>query len=111
MFLYIHLSLFTNEMEPKLTCHLCQEETDHITSKCPNMKCAQCGQSGHAKKDCSSTSPPPESSMKRKLSIEPQCSTSDTKVIFDTKSVKQNYTKFRRKNDNIDNTNSSVETK
>ena len=95
-------------MESKLTCHLCQEETDHNTSKCPKLKCAQCGQSGHAKKDCSSTQ---ESSMKRKLPDEPQCSTSDTKVIFDTNSVKHNYKKFGRKSDYSDNTNSSVETK
>ena len=35
-------------------CLICQDYVDHITSKCPKIKCKSCGVLGHAKKDCPS---------------------------------------------------------
>ena len=33
-------------------CLLCQEKTNHKTSKCPNLICKQCKKLGHTKQDC-----------------------------------------------------------
>ena len=36
----------------KIICYVCQDYRDHPTSKCPNIICKECGQKGHAKKNC-----------------------------------------------------------
>ena len=33
-------------------CLLCQDYTDHETSKCPFMICKNCGKTGHSNKHC-----------------------------------------------------------
>ena len=33
-------------------CIICQDETDHPSSKCPNIVCKECGEKGHSKKHC-----------------------------------------------------------
>ena len=35
-----------------MLCYICQEHTDHVTKKCPNLQCKYCSQKGHAEKDC-----------------------------------------------------------
>ena len=41
-----------NTKEKLHICQLCQKYTNHKTSKCPNLICANCGHHGHAKKHC-----------------------------------------------------------
>ena len=36
----------------KNVCLICQEYTDHVSSKCPKIKCKSCGVLGHASKFC-----------------------------------------------------------
>ena len=36
----------------KMVCLICQEYTDHVSSKCPKIKCKSCGVLGHASKYC-----------------------------------------------------------
>ena len=43
------------EDKTKIICLICQDYTDHVTSKCPNIRCKSCGQLGHANRDCLST--------------------------------------------------------
>ena len=82
------------ESKSRLICQLCQEETDHATPNCPTLKCFNCGQNGHAKKDCSSL-PGESKNLPNKRKIEaieaPECSknldTKVPKVIFDKSSV------------------------
>lgn len=33
-------------------CYICQKITDHVTSKCPNSTCKNCGEKGHTIKHC-----------------------------------------------------------
>ena len=41
-----------NNKEQLKICHLCQDYTNHRTSECPTLICANCGHHGHAKKHC-----------------------------------------------------------
>ena len=41
-----------NNTEQLKICHLCQDYTNHKTSQCPTLICANCGHHGHAKKHC-----------------------------------------------------------
>ena len=41
-----------NTQTSRKRCHLCQNEGDHFTSKCPKIVCANCNLTGHAKRDC-----------------------------------------------------------
>ena len=43
------------EDKTKIICLICQDYTNHVTSKCPNIRCKSCGQLGHANRDCLST--------------------------------------------------------
>ena len=51
-YLRISVTFWNISKMTKITCYLCQKDTDHKTSRCPNAKCLICQQVGHTKKKC-----------------------------------------------------------
>ena len=57
--------------ESKIVCLVCQDYADHVTSKCPFVKCKSCGVLGHTIKACPGSDPGPMTTIPNEPAAHP----------------------------------------
>ena len=55
----------------KIVCLVCQGYADHVTSKCPFIKCKSCGVLGHTIKACPGSNPGPVTTLSNEPATQP----------------------------------------
>ena len=75
-------------------CALCQKNTNHITAKCPNITCSECGCKGHAKKFCPDTTNPRSESQSESIISLPK--KTENKIESQTKIENESKYKVKR---------------